>query len=474
MRRIRILHIIPQLSLGGAGRGLISLVRASMAMGGFEHVAISLGRPDPAALAEAEAAGIRVSPLASVDSLIGAADLVQVHFWNEPEMNRFLRRRLPNRRLLLWAHVRGANAPQVITGSVVRLATRVVASDPATLKLPALARLAEGGRASLIPTGVDPARLSGLRRSRSRVVRVGYLGSLDFAKLHEEFIPWSCAIKGPIRIVVGGEGPDRKALEQEAHRLGMADRFEFLGFVRDIRDFFGGIDILGHALTRPSYAASEAVVAEAMLAGVPPVVLSEAGGTFRVRHQHTGLVVEDGPSYVRAIEDLAEDANLRRRLGRTAKRHALRQLTSRTCALKFHRLYMELLASPKAPHPASSSTSSGAKAFEESLGVWGRPFRESLRGGPRAAAADRKIARSSPGLASASAGGIVHYRLAYPEDPHLALWSGLVFEHRGRPALAAAEYARAARNAEDGRAQEYLSRILSRTRDESVKTSRSS
>jgi glycosyltransferase involved in cell wall biosynthesis len=462
MSRIRVLHVIPQLSLGGAGRGLISLARASKAIGGFEHIAVSLNRPDPAALLDAQSAGMSTLPLASVDALIASADIVQIHFWNEPGMDRFLRRPLPDRRLLLWAHVRGTNAPQALTRSVVGLASHVVASHPASLQLPALARLAKTDRASLIPAGADPERLTGIRRSRSRVVRVGYLGSLDFAKLHEEFVAWSCAIQGPIRIVLGGEGPDRKALEREARRHGMANRFEFLGFVKDIREFFGGIDILGHALTPHSYATSETVVAEAMLAGVPPVVLSEAGGAFLVRHRRTGLIVKDGPSYARAIEELAGDSQFRLRLGHAAKDWAARHLTNRTCALKFHRLYEALLKAPKARHPESAPPSSGALAFEESLGVWGRPFRESLDGGPRAAAADRKIARSSPGLASASSGGIVHYRLAYPDDPHLALWSGLVFEHRGRLALAAAEYARAARSSEAGRAQEYLARVLSR------------
>lgn len=474
MSRIRILHITPQLSLGGAGRGLISMVRASMAMGGFEHVLVSLGPADPAALAEALAAGIRVSPLASVNSLIASTDITQVHFWNEPEMNRFLRRSLPKRRLLVWAHVRGTNAPQVLSRSVVGLATHVVATDPASLRLPALSHLARVGRASLITSGADPDRLTGLRRSRSHVVRVGYLGSLDFAKLHEDFVSWNCAIKDPVHIVVGGEGPDRKGLEREAHRLGMGHRFEFVGFVKDIREFFGNIDILGHVLSPHSYATSETVVAEAMLAGVPPVVLSEAGGAFLVRHRRTGLIVKDGPSYARAIEELAGDSQFRLRLGHAAKDWAARHLTNRTCALKFHRLYEALVKEPRARHPESAPPSSGAVAFEESLGVWGRPFRESLDGGPRAAAADRKIARSSPGLVSASAGGIVHYRLAYPEDPHLALWSGLVFEHQGRPALAAAEYTRAARAGEDGRAREYLARVLSRTGDGSARTSDSS
>lgn len=465
MRACRILHVTPQLSLGGGGQGLISLTKASVALGGFEHRAISLAPADPVAELQARQAGLELSPVGEVDSLMESADILQVHFWNDPGMSGFLRSRHPDRRMLLWSHVRGTSAPQVLTRSVMGLATNLVVSSPASLEIPAVARLAEKRRCSVIPAGVDPHRLSGLRRSTARQVRVGYLGSLDFAKLHPDFIRWSGAISGPIRFVVGGEGPDRKTLEQEARRLGIENRFEFLGHVRDIRDFFGQIDILGHLLAADSYGTSELVVAEALLAGIPPVLLRDRGGSFLVRHRRTGLIATDGASYVRAIEELAGDFRLRRRLGRNASEWARARLSSETCALRFHRLYRRMLQAPKTPHSEAGEVASGAGAFIESLGRWGRPFRDSVDGGPRASAADRKIARSSAGLASASAGGIVHYRLHYPEDPHLALWSGLVFEQRGRLALAAAEYARAARHSLGARATEGLARILHRARE---------
>jgi hypothetical protein len=58
------------------------------------------------------------------------------------------------------------------------------------------------------------------------------------------------------------------------------------------------------------------------------------------------------------------------------------------------------------------------------------------------AEADRTISAASPILAQGE-GGIVHYRNAYPRDPHLRWWSALVSAATGASAQAAAESAAA-------------------------------
>lgn len=97
-----------------------------------------------------------------------------------------------------------------------------------------------------------------------------------------------------------------------------------------------------------------------------------------------------------------------------------------------------------------------------SLGAAANVFRKSLSADPvEAAAADAIIARSPPALASASGGGLLHYRRAHRDDPTLRLWSGLIFLGQGRPALAAAEFTGAVKLGFDGdRAASYLSRAI--------------
>jgi len=98
-----------------------------------------------------------------------------------------------------------------------------------------------------------------------------------------------------------------------------------------------------------------------------------------------------------------------------------------------------------------------------SLGAAAGPFATSLAGWDGddptvVAAADRKIGASSSMLVQGE-GGVIHYRNAHPDDPHLRLWSGLIAEAAHRWAEAAAEYeAAAVLGLTDGRATDYRTR----------------
>jgi hypothetical protein len=80
-----------------------------------------------------------------------------------------------------------------------------------------------------------------------------------------------------------------------------------------------------------------------------------------------------------------------------------------------------------------------------SLGDAAAPFQISSERAAGWQEADRQIAASSAALVGAGAGGILHWRGAYPNDPWLRYWAGLVFNKAGRSALAAAEFNAAAK-----------------------------
>ena len=81
-----------------------------------------------------------------------------------------------------------------------------------------------------------------------------------------------------------------------------------------------------------------------------------------------------------------------------------------------------------------------AGKFLAALGDFAVPFHASRSGD---AEADAWIAAAGPALASATSGGILHWRLAYPEDPWLRYWSGLVHRGQWRRVPALGEFARA-------------------------------
>lgn len=108
------------------------------------------------------------------------------------------------------------------------------------------------------------------------------------------------------RLMVIGDGEERKRLEERASRSGVGDNITFLGRRKDIADLLA----CGDVFALPTYGdVLPTVVAEAMGSGLP-VVASDVGGLAEmVEHEETGLLHPPGDadalveSYVRLLGD---------------------------------------------------------------------------------------------------------------------------------------------------------------------------
>lgn len=436
----RVLHITSQLSRGGAGRALMSLASSEP-----RHEVVSLVAPDPAtrALASRLHVTLWTAPSASeVEKLIKAADVVQVHFWNTPELYAFLDRPWPDARWLVWAHVNGRTAPHVLTPELRDFADLVVLTEMPDSAL----RLVPDGTRS-IPAGVDLERLGRGQRTPSEGVTIGLFGSLDATTVHPEIakVLIDTADVWDHLLIVGagdGVGPVVHRLVDAGHNLSVTTT----GFVEDVGSHLREIDILVH-LTRPdAYSTSDLSVQEAMSLGVVPVVLTHTGPAKIVRHNIDGLVAADPDGAATDVRTLATDPVLRRNLAMAASSRA-EQFDSAHTRHAFAAAYCELRLNPRRARQLSvGAPLTGAAAFIRSLGATEPKFRESQTPvksraeAARTVAADLEIAASPPALVSPGGGGILHYRRYYPQDPWLRYWSGLVLAHAGRHALAAGEF----------------------------------
>jgi glycosyltransferase involved in cell wall biosynthesis len=453
----QILHVTQQLSLGGAGRAALCLARESCGHGGHRHTIVSLQPPPPAAVAAAARAGVPIvsgPDHATLQRLVGAADVLQIHFWNTPELYDFLQAPGPARRAVVWSHVNGLVAPHVVTPELVRHSTAFVATSARSLAIPAVQTALDAGTGHVVPAAADPNRL------RPRLIRsgagltVGTLCGLAFTKLHRDFVAICAAVTAPVeRFIVCGSGPDRGKLLREAAAAGLAARIEFQGQVEDVGTVLAGIDVLLHPLCPGNFTTCDLALQEAMLAGVPAVVMPHGGAADLVQHDETGIVADTPAACAAAIDRLCGDPLLRQRLGTTAAARAAVRHSPAAMVRQFHALYDEVCRRPKrlpaAPLPPARSewrvdAESGAARFVRSLGDDAEPFAAALRGGSGPAgvdddAIDAAIAAVGPLLAGPGGGGVLHYRGFYPGDPLLRFWSGLVFLGQGRPALAAAE-----------------------------------
>ncbi|MEI7781774.1 MAG: glycosyltransferase family 4 protein, partial [Planctomycetota bacterium] len=411
-----VVHVTQQLSPGGAGRAAISLARESASSGGHRHTLISLQPPPRAAGRLAEAAGVPVVAAAdavTIDRVVDDADLVLVHFWNSPELYRFLRRPGPPRRTIAWLHVNGLVAPHVVTPALVDHCDAVIATTSRSLVIPAVRAAIDAGRGAVIPAAADPARVEAAQSPRHPGFTIGTVCGLDFTKLHRDFIAICAAVSIPAaRFVVCGAGPARQTLMAEAQRAGLGKRIEFCGHVENVGGMLAGLDVFLYPLCPDNTTTCDLALQEALLAGVPAVVMPHGGAADLVEHEANGLVAESIGACVAAIERLHGDDLLRRRLAATAARLGRERHAPRQMAMRMHAFFANVCErskrSPCDPLPPAApgwlaDPESPAACFVRSLGPHAEPFAMALSTAALAAAADldAAIAGVGPLLAGA-------------------------------------------------------------------------
>jgi glycosyltransferase involved in cell wall biosynthesis len=437
----RILHVIRGLNLAGAARSLIAIAKGLRRVAPYEHTLASLMPPVDDARPLALEAGIEVLDAPDPGRLrheVEAADIVHLEWWNNPDIDAFLRSDLPPMRLLVFSHVAGDEVPFILTRELLEFADFYVAGCGHALRLPVVQDLSPEVRAtttSTVTATFDADRLAGLSRRPHATFNVGYIGKADFRKMHPNYVAMSARVRVPsARFIVCGDG-HIDLLARQAEQLGAGDRFEFRGFVEDIRSVLEELDVYGYPLGMSPGA--ELNLQEAMYAGIPPVVFSRGGIADAVIHDETGLVVHSEAGYTEAIEHLYHHPEERERLGESARRFARERFGGPRSAADLHKVYQSLLLRPKRPRRwldagEGAMPLSGAKRFAKSLGEHGAPFRAALAGTDRRSQleAERIIAASSMITLQV----LSDYANACPEDLHLRRWIGLIPDAQARHA----------------------------------------
>jgi GalNAc-alpha-(1->4)-GalNAc-alpha-(1->3)-diNAcBac-PP-undecaprenol alpha-1,4-N-acetyl-D-galactosaminyltransferase len=164
------------------------------------------------------------------------------------------------------------------------------------------------------PTTIRPPRSGASRLALS-------IGRLSEEKGHDRLIQAFARVAGPRpdwRLVIAGEGPRRGELEALRDRLGLRERVELPGLVKDVGGLLGRADLYVLASRREVFPMA---LCEAMAAGVPPVAMAYRPGIREfVRDGVDGVVVPDGDvgALAEAMARLMDDDTARQRLGARA------------------------------------------------------------------------------------------------------------------------------------------------------------
>lgn len=171
-------------------------------------------------------------------------------------------------------------------------------------------------------------------------VTLGTLARLDRVKGLDVLLE-AVADLPEVTLTVAGEGPERRALVEQARRLALGDRFRLLPWSDDARAVFDDLDVFVLPSRAEGFPLS---IAEAMLAGRPVVATRVGSVAEAVVDGVTGYVVppDDAPALRKALARLAASAPERERMGAAGRERALDRFTADTMARAFERLYREL------------------------------------------------------------------------------------------------------------------------------------
>ncbi len=446
----RILHLIPLLSFGGASRAAIAMANEC----GSEdevHTIASIRPSLERMAATARGRGIDVldaPPRPDLLGAIGESDITLLHLWNSPELHEVLESELPPCRLIVWSHVAGDTATQFVPPEIFRRAGETVATSR---RAASTVREADPGvEPVVIPPVGGWERIEGVTRSSRAGFNVGYIGTVAFTRLRQDHVRLSLAAGlDDVRFIVCGDGSASQVLRRQARDLGATDRFDFRGQIGEIRPALSDFDVFGYPIRVDTSASSDLCLKETMYARVPPIVLAGTQAEELIRADETGVVAADPADYAGAIERLRGDPAERERLADNGHAYAVDNWTPSLLTPAWKACFERAMSRSEWAGPLLEKPDpglpEGAARFVRGLGKWGRDFELSLGGSAaEVEAADRRIEECDP-LIAYEDNGLFDHRRRYPEEPMLALWTGLFLKGQGHPALSAGELARAGR-----------------------------
>jgi glycosyltransferase involved in cell wall biosynthesis len=215
--------------------------------------------------------------------------------------------------------------------------------------------VASAERIRVIPLGLDlepflnAHKLRGEFRREKRLGQelklVGIVGRIFPIKNHRLFLESAVRIAArepAARFVVVGDGVLRSSTEQQARRLGIADRVLFTGWRSDLPRIYADLDIL--VVTSDNEGTPLSVI-EAMAASRPVVATRVGGVPDLIRDYHTGRLVPPGdPGCIAgAVLDLLSHPEKAQDIGRKAMNAARARFDVKRLVHDMDHLYRELL-----------------------------------------------------------------------------------------------------------------------------------
>jgi sugar transferase (PEP-CTERM/EpsH1 system associated) len=201
-----------------------------------------------------------------------------------------------------------------------------------------------------IHNGVDLADFASDGRDAGRrvlgiggdTVVFGSIGRLDPVKDHLGLIDAFARLEQrETRLVIVGDGPCRRALEERCARRDVAGRVHLLGERDDVPALLAVMDV--YVLASIAEGISNTIL-EAMASALPVVATRTGGNPELVEDGVTGALVPvgDPAALARALSTYADDPHVRDLQGKAGRRRATEEFGLERMAARYRRLYVDL------------------------------------------------------------------------------------------------------------------------------------
>lgn len=405
---MKVAHITPHLG-GGVGKALSSLIqRAAAAGSAVRHVVLCLEEPRKRQAVDAILATgcpVMIEPsIAEATAALAEADIVQLEFWNHPEIPRLLCAMEPvPMRLLVWCHISGLHTPQIPYGLLATDAV-IVFTSVCSLENPLIRQSAK--EFPVVSSGCVDDLPAWRERSAPPGLRVGYVGTLHFTKLHPNFVDFLASLPdeaSPVHLY--GDALNQEILESRCAALGRPGLLRFHGHVTDIAGALAGLDVLAYLLAPHHYGTAENALIEAMAMGVVPIVLDNPAERAIVAGGDTGYVVRDKQGFQATLRSLLADSQGRLAMGRRAADSVRERFTAERMTAGLSAQYRALMLEKKRVFRFR-------EIFGPTPGAWFSSFQPEGIPDP-----------VQPGAIERSKGSVHHFLAKFPDDPDLRRWA---------------------------------------------------
>ena len=233
-------------------------------------------------------------------------------------------------------------------------ADRIIAVSPA-----AAANLTDAGvsprKITVMMNGVAPVERAGPEACRAfrakyglqeGVFTAGILARIEPYKGHLHIVEAAQQLKGEgrkLQVLIAGTGGYEEELRGEVSRRGLEDTVFFLGFQSDVAPVLSVLDVQLNA----SYGTetSSLSILEGMSMGLPAIVSSYGGNPWLIDDGEDGLIFpnRDSAALARCVARLMDEPDTLRHMGERAVEIFHRRFTGQIFAKNVEQVYLDLL-----------------------------------------------------------------------------------------------------------------------------------